>query len=327
MPTNLPPEYTKVEQRFRQARDPEEKADLLEEMLSIIPKHKGTDHLRADLRRKLAKLRDTGAKAKGGSRQTSAFHIDREGAGQVVLLGPPNVGKSALVSAVTNARPEVAEYAMATWTPTPGMMEFEHVQIQLVDTPSINPDYVEPEMVNLIRRADLIAVMIDLQGFPIEQLEESIAYLQERRFEPYVGEPPEDTPGITHKPLLVIVNKVDDERFDEDFDVLCELIEGNRSLIPISVNARRNLDGLGRAIFDALRIIRVYSKPPGESADLTAPFVLPIGSTVEEFAASVHRDFVDNLKSARLWGSAQFDGQMVARDYVLQDGDIVELRM
>ena len=317
-----------MEQRYREAKSPEEKVDLLEEMLSVIPKHKGTDHLRADLRRKLAKLRaGGGGKSGSGTRQTSAYHIDPEGAGQIVLLGPPNVGKSALVAAVTNAEPEVAEYAMATWTPTPGMMTFENVKFQLIDTPSLNPDYLDPEMTNLVRRAHLIVVMIDVQAFPIEQLETSLAYLTEKHITPYTSERPPREPGITHRPLLVAVNKVDDKSADEDFQVLVELLECEWPLIPISVAAGRNLNGLGRAIFDALKIIRVYSKPPGKPPDKSAPFVLERGSTVEDFAGHVHRDFVETLKSARLWGSAQFEGQMVARDYVLQESDVVELKV
>jgi len=327
VPTNVPPEVAHIEQRYREAKSLDEKAELIEDMLSIIPKHKGTDHLRADLRRKLAKLRNTDQRSGAGTRQQSAFHIPREGAGQVVLLGPPNVGKSALLAAVTNAEPEVAVYAMATRSPLPGMMAAESVRFQLVDTPSLNPDYTDPELRNLVRQADLILAMVDIQAFPIEQLESSIQYLTEHHIVPYSGERPEHEPAITHKPLLVAVNKVDDEQADGDFEVLCELLEDRWPLIPISVSARRNLDTLGRAIFDALDIIRVYSKPPGAPPDMTAPFVVPKGTTVKEFAGKVHRDFFDTLKTARLWGSAQFDGQMVARDYVLQDGDVVELRV
>jgi ribosome-interacting GTPase 1 len=326
MPTNLPPEYAHIEQRYREATSPEEKAELLEDMLSVIPKHKGTDHLRADLRRKLAKLRSGSGKSGASSRQESAFHIDPEGAGQVVLLGPPNVGKSALVDEVTNAKPEVAEYAMATWQPTPGMMTFENIQIQLIDTPSLNPDYTEPELKNLVRRADLIVAMVDIQAFPIEQLETTTAYLTAGHIVPYTRERPSHVVGITHKPLLVVVNKVDDEKYDEDFEVLYELLDGTWPMVPISVATGRNLAGLGQALFATLDIVRVYSKPPGKSPDKSAPFVLPKGSTVEEFAGKVHRDFIETLKFARLWGSAQFDGQMVARDYVLQEGDVVELK-
>jgi ribosome-interacting GTPase 1 len=156
MPTNLPPEYFEVEKRYRAASSPEEKAACLEEMLGTIPKHKGTDKLRADLRRKLSKLKDAARTRKGTSRQVSAFHIDKEGAGQAVVIGPANVGKSALVAALTNATPEVADYPFTTWTPTPGMMPVEDIQVQLIDTPPLNSEFVDPELINLIRRADLI---------------------------------------------------------------------------------------------------------------------------------------------------------------------------
>ena len=331
MPTNLPPDYYHLERRFREASLPEEKAELIEEMLSVIPKHKGTDHLRADLRAKLAKLRASSGKSESGSRSGSAYHIDREGAGQVVLLGGPNVGKSALVAALTNAQTEVAEYAYATWTPVPGMMHYENVPIQLIDTPSLNPEYVEPEFTHLLRGADLVVIVVDLQGFPIEQLEEPLAFLSERRIAVHAAgspTPPSDAleRGAVPKPLLVVVNKVDDARAEEDFAVLCELLEGAWPLVPISVAAGRNLDGFQRAVFEALGIIRVFPKPPGRPADMEAPFTVKRGTTVEEFAGKVHRDFLTGLKSARVWGSSQFDGQMVVRDYVLQDGDIVELR-
>jgi ribosome-interacting GTPase 1 len=326
MPTNLPPEYFEVERRYREARSSSEKAELLEEMLSTIPKHKGTDHLRASLRQKLAKLKATADSGKGVSRRESAFRIDREGSGQVVLVGPPNVGKSALLAAVTGAVPEVAQYAFATWVPMPGMMMFENVPIQLIDTPSLNPDHVEPELFNLIRHADLILLMIDVQAFPIEQYENALRMLAEHRIVPATGEQEGTVLGVAHRPTLVVVNKVDDEQADEDFAVLCELLEVDLPLIPISAEARRGLDGLGRAIYDALGVMRIYSKPPGKSPDLTAPFVIKNGATVEEFAGKVHQDFLRDLKSARVWGSAQFDGQMVSRDYVLHEGDVVELR-
>lgn len=328
MPTNLPPDYFKVEELYREAQTNEEKIRYLEEMMAIVPKHKGTDHLRADLRRKLAKLKDTSETKKGTGRQTSPFHIDKEGAGQVVLVGPTNAGKSALVTALTNATPDVAEYAFTSWTPTPGMMLAENVQIQLIDTPSLDREHIEGELINLIRRADLLLLVVDLQAFPIEQIETIIAFLEERRIAPlrrkeqYAGER-----GFVFIPLLVVVNKCDDESADEDFKVLCELLEEDWSMIPVSAATGRNFDSLKRAVFDRLEIMRIYSKPPGKAADLSRPFVMKKGGTVEEFAGKVHKDFLDNLKSARVWGSAAHDGLMVSRDHVLQDGDVVELRI
>ncbi|MGD1995429.1 MAG: 50S ribosome-binding GTPase [Anaerolineae bacterium] len=328
MPTNLPPEYFKIEERYRTASSAEEKIACVEEMLSVVPKHKGTDKLRGDLRRRLSKLKDTAESRKEVRRQVSVFHIEREGAGQVTLVGLPNVGKSALVTALTNATPEVADYPYTTWTPTPGMMPMENIQIQLIDTPPLSEEHVEPELLNLIRRSDLMLIVVDLQAYPIHQLEDTLAILEEHRIVPRrLAEGPTQEGGVTFVPLLVVVNKNDDESLDEDFEVFCELLGGDWPLVPASATTGRHLETLKKVVFERLEIIRVYSRPPGREPDLSAPFVLKKESTVAEFAGKVHRDFLEQLKTARVWGSAAYEGQMVGRDYVLQDGDVVELRM
>ena len=328
MPTNLPPEYYEVEERYRAATSPEEKVVLLEELISTVPKHKGTDHLRADLRRRLAKLKEAAQTRKGASRQTSAFHIEREGAGQVAVIGHTNVGKSALLNALTNASPEVATYPFTTWTPTPGMMLVDNVQIQLIDTPPLNPDFIDPELFNLIRRADLVLLMVDLQGNTIQQLEEATAILEERHIvashrRDRVAEPRR----YTVKPLLVVVNKVDNQALDEDFAALVELLGNEWPLLPLSIANGRYLEQLKQAVYGRLQIMRVYAKPPGKEPDFGAPFVLKQGSTVQDFAGKVHKDFLEHLKTARVWGQGVYDGQLVGRDHVLHDGDVVELRI
>ena len=335
MPTNLPPDYFAAEEKFRAARSVEEKIAYLDEMISIVPKHKGTDHLRADLRRRMSQLKsgESGAKSRG-SHQGSPFHIDREGAGQIVLVGMPNVGKSALVKRLTHATPEVAPQPYTTWVPTPGMMPIENVQVQLIDTPPLNPDYVQAEMIDLIRRADLMLIVVDLQGFPLEQLDESSTILAEEHIIPDClwdemsndGQPPQSAPDLAPVPALVAVNKTDTDEQDEDYEVLQELIGDTWPMVPISAATGRHTDLFKRAIYQRLGIIRIYAKPPGREADLSSPFVMPEGGTVEQFAAKVHRDFVSQLKSARVWGVGVYDGQPVARDHVLHEGDIVELR-
>ena len=328
MPTNLPPDYFKLEELYREAQTNGDKIRYLEEMMTIVPKHKGTDHLRSDLRRKLAKLKDTTEGKKGTGRQFSPFHISKEGAGQVVLIGPTNTGKSALVNTLTNATPNVAEYPFTTWTPTPGMMVVGNVQIQLIDTPSLDREHIEGEYISLIRQADLLLVVVDLQAFPIEQIETSIAFLEERRIAPlcrkekYTGEY-----GFTFIPLTIVANKCDDDSMCGDFEVLCELLEEEWPMIPISASNGRNADQFKQTIFEQLNIMRIYAKPPGKIADLSQPFVMKKGGTVEEFAGKVHQDFLKNLKYARVWGSAAHDGLKVSRDHVLQDGDVVELRI
>jgi ribosome-interacting GTPase 1 len=328
MPANLPPEYFETERRYRAAQSTAERIACLEELISTIPKHKGTDKLRAGYRRRLSKLKSSAQARKKVSKRDSAYRIDREGAGQVVVVGPTNVGKSALVAALTNATPDVVDSPFTTWQPTPGMMPVENVQIQLIDTPPLNRDYMEPELLDLIRRSDLMLLVVDLQTDPVGQLEDTIALLEEHHIVPsHLRDGYAEQAPPTFVPLLVLVNKYDGESADEDFEIFRRLLEGDWPLLPVSATTGRNLERLKRVVFDRLGIIRVYAKPPGRKPDLSAPFVLEIGSTVEEFARGVHQDFFEQLKSARVWGSAAFDGQMVGRDHVLDDGDVVELRM
>jgi len=328
MPTNLPPEYFEVDRRYRAAESPAERIACLEELISTVPKHKGTDKLRADLRRKLSRLREESKAASAISRHESAFRIERAGAGQVAVVGPPNTGKSALVAALTNADPEVSPSPFSTWTPTPGMMPFGDVQIQLIDTPPLHSDFVQPELMDLIRRSDLLLLVLDLQADPIRQLEDAMALLTEHRIFPLWLQ--NDDPGAGRamfKPLLVIANKADDEDSDELTELFGQLIGNQWPLCAVSASTGRNLEHLKAQVFASLGVIRVYSKPPGREPDLTAPFVLKRGSTVEELAGRIHQDFRHNLVAARVWGSSDFDGQMVSRAYVLQDGDVVELRI
>ncbi|HUV26925.1 MAG TPA: GTPase [Anaerolineales bacterium] len=328
MPTNLPPDFHDAEKRFRLANSPSEKIACLEEMLSIIPKHKGTDHIRADYRRQISKLKSASRTQKGGSIHISSFRIDQEGPGQVVVLGPTNVGKSALVDKLTNASPEVAPTPYTTWKPTPGMMLVDNVQIQLIDTPPLDREYLEPELVDLIRRADLILLMLDLQTHPDQQLESTVEILKQNRIIPlhmrdsYAGDQ-----FVWFVPVIVLTNKCDDESLDEICQVFRELLEDEWPIISISAETGRNLDQLKQAVFDSLDILRVYSKPPGEEADFSKPVVMKKGATLEDFTKEIHKDFHEKLKFAKVWGSTRFDGQMVQRDYLLEEGDVVELRI
>ena len=332
MPTNLPPEYFEVEKRYKAAQSVAEKIACLEELIGTIPKHKGTDKLRAGFRRRLSKLKSSVQGKKAASRHASAYQIDREGAGQVVLVGAANVGKSALLDVLTNAAPEVGPAPYTTWQPTPGMMPLENVQIQLIDTPALNREYVEPDLLDLTRRADLILLVVDLQTDPVTQLEDALDLLAEHGIVPHQWQDrysEEEQGRLFFVPLLVLANKYDDEDTDENFEIFCELLgaEADCPLLPVSATTGRNLEQLKQAVFDRLEVVRVYSKPPGKEADFSAPFVLEQGSTVADFARKVHKDFYENLKSARVWGSAVYDGQMVGRDHVLQEGDIVELHI
>jgi small GTP-binding protein len=328
MPTNLPPDFYEVEKRYRLAKSPAEKIACLEEMLSIIPKHKGTDHIRADYRRQISKLKTESKTQKGGSIHVSAYRINKEGAGQIVVLGPTNVGKSALLNALTNASPEVAETPYTTWNPTPGMMLVDNVQIQLIDTPPLDREYLEPEFIDLIRRADLLLLMLDLQTHPDQQLEQAIEILRQNRIIPeHLKERITVDQYVWYVPAIVLANKCDDESLDEICQIFQELIADEWPTLSVSAKTGRNLDLLRQTVFEQLDLIRVYSQAPGEEADFTEPVVLKKGATLEDFAKEIHKDFYEKLKFAKVWGSTAFEGQMVQRDYILQDGDVVELHV
>lgn len=328
MPTNLPPEYFEAEKNYKEAETPQEKIEALELLLSTIPKHKGTDHLRADLRRRLAKLKDAAetTRKKGGGRATP-YHIDREGAGQIVLIGLENTGKSSLVRSLTNAEPEVSPAPFTTWGPTPGMMPIKNIQVQLVDTPPLQAEYVEPELINLLRRADILLIVVDLQTYPVQQMEQTLEILEKHRIVPRELLQGDPQIRFRYPPVIVLVNKCDTAEDEETYHIFCELMETPLKCLPVSAETGLNMETFKQVIFELLEVIRVYSKAPGKDPDFSAPFVLKKGDTVADFARKVHKDFYENLTTARVWGSTQFDGQMVPREYALQDGDVVELKM
>jgi small GTP-binding protein len=326
MPTNLPPQYFEVEKIYREAKTAQEKIAALEEMLAIMPKHKGTDHLKADLRKKIAKL--TQSVDKKTATQRASMVIQKEGAAQVLVLGQPNAGKSQLVATLTNASPPVADYPFTTQTAIPGMMEFENIQIQLVDTPPLVADSTQPWLPPNLVRADALLVVVDLIEDPLEQMETIVSELANMRIDIGVGQfDEEQSAALRRKKALIIGNKIDLDGARQNYEVLQELYQDKLPVMAISASKGLGMEELKLRIFQLLDIIRVYTKTPGQTPDLNDPIVLERGSTLEDAAAEVHKDFRARLKYARIWGSGKHDGIMVKRDHILQDGDIVELHV
>lgn len=326
MTTNAGPEYREAEARFRAAVTPEEKLAALEEMLRIVPKHKGTEKLCADLKSRISKLRQ-GAKKKEGTRGGPSHRIVHEGAGQVALVGPPNSGKSTLVAQLTRARPDVAPYPMTTFQATPGMMPFEDVAFQLVDLPPICAEHVEPWVYDIVRGADLAWLVISLD-FALGGIDDTLSLLAHKAIGvvPAGGPgPTERRPGWTYMPTLLVVTGMDGASAAEDLATLDELLEGAWPTIGVSGVSGAGLGELGASTFRALDIVRVYSKEPGKPADLERPFTLPRGATVDDLAAKIHKEVAAALKYARVWGPSAHDGQSVHGRHVLAEGDVVEL--
>ncbi len=328
MPANLPPHYFEAEKRYREAKTPEDKIRALEEMLTIMPKHKGTDKLRASLTSKIAKFKAQAQQRKSTSKRETAYNIEKEGALQVAIIGAPNTGKSSLVASLTKATPEIADFPHTTWKPTPGMANFENIQFQLIDTPPITKDFIDPWMADLMRRADVLAILVDIKDDPFKQFEDTITVLNNLRIYPKEMPIPKD---LSKKPFikkaLLVVNKVDTEKDEEDFEVFLELSELSITCAPFSSKTHKLKKPFLKKVYEVGEIIRVYTKAPGKEPDLNSPFIMPKDSTLEDLAGKIHKDFLEKLKYAKIWGTSVFDGQMVQKDYVLRDGDVVELHI
>jgi len=336
MPANLTPQYLAAEQRFKDAVTLQEKTAALEEMMALIPKHKGTEKMRADLRRRLAKLRSESEKKHGVSKASSMYSVQREGAGQVVLVGGPNVGKSSLLKNLSHATPEIGAYPFTTRLPQPGMMPFENIQIQLVDMPAMDPSTYEPWMGGIVRQADMAMLIADLSADEMLDGIESVLALLESANIQLSGKPDSgggrDTAVWRH--AILVANKCDDIKAAGRLEILREFFASRFDIIPASTASGEGLDSLRKKLFEDLDVVRIYTKIPGKKADLSgSPFVLKHGSTVLDAARAVHREFVHSLKFAKLWSSeksrrpVRLNGQMVERTYQLEDGDILELHI
>lgn len=325
MSTNAGPVYREAEARFRAAVTREEKLASLEDMLRVVPKHKGTEKLCGDLKSRISRLRQEPAKKAGGG--GASHKILHEGAGQVALVGAPNAGKSSLVAALTHARPEVASYPMSTLQATPGMMPYEDVAFQLVDLPPLCREHVEPWVWDVIRGADLVWFVLSIEH-PLVGYEDTLTLLAGKAIAPVPWdhpEPEERRPGWTYKKSVLVVTGMDLPGAPDDLVAFQELMDVPWTPVPVSGLTGTNLAELGRETFRALDIMRVYSKEPGKPADMERPFSLPRGATVSDLATAIHKDIAAALKHARVWGPSAHDGQQVRGGHVLLEGDVVEL--
>jgi ribosome-interacting GTPase 1 len=328
MPANLTPDYLEAEAKFKQAKTTEEKIRALEIMMAVIPKHKGTEKIRAQLKGRMAKLKEELQRKPTIGKAEQAFYIKKEGTAQILLLGLPNTGKSTLFSKMTNAFSEVANYPFTTQKPIPGMMKFENLQIQIVDTPPIQLDHVEPGFSNLLRNADALLLVVDLIEDPIFQMEILLEVLKGMRIRVGgKGAAPSLEVGWAYLKAILLGNKCDCKNAMDTYGAFEAQFKEIFPILPISAKEGMNVEELKREIYQILGIIRVYTKAPGGDPDLSEPVVLKRGSTVEDVALSIHKDFLKKLRYARIWGSGKFDGQMVKRDYPLNEGDVIELHI
>jgi hypothetical protein len=301
-------------------------------MLQEIPKHKGTDKLQADLKAKIAKAKKEllVERSGGGKKTTKGYRIPRQGAGTAVILGGPNAGKSQLLASMTRATPEVAPYPFTTQIPAPGMMPWNDVTVQLIDTPPVTADYMETYTQGLIRAADLVLLMVDLGADEgIEQCQEVLDRLAKTKTRlAATSSLGEEDVGLSYTQTFLLPNKVDLQAAAERLVLFHELLPLDFREFVISAKEKTGLEPLRDAIYRAMDVIRVYTKlPSAKDPDMERPFTIRRGSQLIDLAGEVHKDYLEHLKFARVWGEAVHAGTPVKGDYLLHDKDVVELHM
>jgi ribosome-interacting GTPase 1 len=334
VPANLSPEYKKAEQAYKRAREPRERLDCLKEMLRTIPKHKGTEHLQADIKSRIKELTDelSGPK-KGASRGAHGYSVRREGAAQICLLGPPNSGKSTLHAALTGSKSEAGPFPYTTQLPVPGMLRFEDIAFELVDLPPISREHMEPWLVGVLQGADAAWLVVDLSDpectDQIAEIRDTLAsrkiVLDERW--PGFAQAVDSGDDVfqVRLPTLLVANKADLDPDPDEVKVLEELVGIRYPALAVSAATGQGLSELAPFLFKALGIVRVYSKVPGKAPDKERPFTVRSGDRVIDVARLVHQDVAATLKYARVWGSGDFDGQQVGPEHRVADRDVLEL--
>jgi uncharacterized protein len=341
MPTNVSPEYKKAEAEFRQARTPEDRLAALREMLRTVPKHKGTEHVQADIKTRIKELtEELAGPRKGGARTGPAHVVHPDGAGQVALLGPPNSGKSALHDRLTGSHAAVGPFPFTTQFAQPGMLPHFDVGIQLVDLPPVASQHPVPWLSNALQPADGTLLVVDL-GDPecVDQVLELHDLLAERKVflagdwslavaddrPGVVGDDEDDDPFAIHLPTLLVATKADQvEHYDEEIAAFRELTGRDYPSVTVSAETGVGLDAIGAFLFEHLGIVRVYTKIPGQAPDLKRPFTVRRGQTVEDVATLIHKDLAASLRWARLW-RGDIEGLQLGKNSVVEDGDVLEI--
>jgi len=318
MVVNLPPQFHEKEAELKKAKTIEEKISILEEMLAIMPKHKSSEKLQALLRAKISKYKKMLEEEKKTKKKSPVPVIEKEGAGQIAICGPPNSGKSTLLSKLTNANPEIGDYPFTTKIPNVGMMDYEDIKIQIVDTPSLSTEFTENWVGDILRKADSLVFLFDIStDFILEEMEDSLKVLERFKIKA-------ENDFKFNKNIIWVGNKIDLPQSNEIKEIFQEFYGSYiPEILTISAKENENIEILKEKLFYSLEIIRVYTKTPGKPPDLENPYTLKKDTRVIELAEIIHKDLVKNFKYSRLWR----DGKVIiaGRDYVLQDKDIIEI--
>ena len=328
MAVNATPQYKKAEEEYRRAQTVELQITCLEKMLVLLPKHKASEKVQSDLKTRLKEARAELAAEKAAPKKVGkTFRFPHQGAGQIAILGGPNAGKSRLLAELTSARPEVAPYPFSTREPHPGMMPWDDVTVQLIDTPPITDSFFEPYLQNIVRSADGVVLCFDGSSDDApDQTAEVTRQLEQRKtvLARESGFVEDDLTQVRIKTLLA-PTRADAPGLADRLAYFDEMFPGRFEVQPVEFDRPESVAALRDRIYKMLGVIRVYTKAPGKPAEYKSPFTVPVGGTVEDLAAKIHHELAAKLTHARIWGSGVHDGQSVGREHVLADRDLVEL--
>lgn len=294
--TNQSPQYQQAEAKFLQAKKDEDRIYWLEEMIRECPKHKSSEKMLANLKTRYKKLKEKSEKNSKKSKKTKSG-IKKEEL-QAVIVGYTNVGKSSLLSSLTNAFPEIAPYSFTTKKPIVGMMNYGNTQIQIIEVPSIESEYYDRGIVNT---ADVIMILVTkIQD--IEEIEKNLERTRGKRI------------------IVFNTKEIQDSRKIE-----ATLKSKRYNFVVISTEKKENLEELKDKIFLDFGKIRVYTKEPGKDKS-QKPMILEKNSSVKIIAEKILKNMSD-LRETRIWGpSSKFPGQIVGLNHQLKDLDVIEFK-
>lgn len=303
MTTNAGPEYFMAQARYLAAQTTEEKIRCMEEMIRAAPHHKSSENMLAKFKGKLAKLKMEAVREKKSKKGGFSNAIKKEGDAQAVMLGFANSGKSALLSAATNARPKISEYPFTTIRPEIGTLDVGGCKIQLIEIPPLSENEGDKEWISIARVSDLVILLVT----SLEELMRMSNYLKKET--------------LLNKRLIVL-NKIDllDKAGLDKF-------KSFPSIIKISAKTGEGLDFFKEKVFEQLSLIRVHTKEPGKKPTEN-PVILDKGANIRAMALKIRKDYPERLLFAKVWGkSAKFPGQSVGLEHKLEDKDIIELHL
>ena len=289
MPINAGYAYQVAEDKYYKANTDIEKLAALEEMLATIPKHKGTEVQQMGIKKKISKLKELMKSRKGAKGSGGGMRVIKEAEVMVGIIGETNSGKSKLLTDLTKAKPDIANYEFTTTMPVSGIMDYEGAKIQLVEIPS----FFDPQSKGIMRLMEVLVVLIDLTKDPKEQEKMILEHLEGSNI---------------NKPLLFVNTKVGIKKFEGFSEVGTD-----------------DLKKVKKRIFELTGKIRVFSKRPGGPIDKETAILVNPGATIIDVCNRIHKSMAKSFKYAKIWGKGKYKGQQVSAKFKVSDKDIVEI--